>query len=377
MRSYPLPAADASHHHIGGVPAYPQRFTKVGKFHVPGLAPVEDSSGAYHIHPNGQAAYATRFDSTFGFYENLAAVRLGETWFRIRTNGERAYANDFVWCGNFQETRCPVRNHEGSYWHIEHSGMPVYPDRHLYAGDYRDGVACVRLASGLCTHVDLSGHFIHAARFLDLDVFHKGFARARDTSGWFHVDRLGRAAYDFRFAELEPFYNGQAYALGFNGQRLIVDETGAIRLAISVPKSATVSDASNVRPLLVLIGAPGAGKTTLANALHERTGMRFASIDSDRAIHGDGSTSGEMRAWAAFMGKIEQEACDALEFSGSWPLVCMCNKRSGTWGGHTAWLGFGRLSKFARLGFKRAKQRCLIPFVARHWNKPHANSTPG
>lgn len=62
--------------------------------------------------------------------------------------------------------------------------------------------------TGLCYHVDLNGSKIYShkgyslllllffqliliAGFLDIDVFHKGFARARDSSGWFHINTKG------------------------------------------------------------------------------------------------------------------------------------------------------------------------------------------
>ena len=320
--NYIQPSPCATHHLVtDGSPAYVARFFHVGKFHDPGLAPARDATGAFHITQKGKAAYEFRFHDAFGFYDGLAAVRKDESWFHIREDGSRAYREDYAWCGNFQEGLCPVRTHEGRYLHVNHSGAPAYAERHLYAGDFRDGIACVRLASGLCAHVDRNGRFIHSARFLDLDVFHKGFARARDERGWFHVNRSGKTAYDLRFAELEPFYNGQAHALGFDGQRLIVDEKGKSTLRIPVAKTASNSDPGNTRPILLLIGAPGSGKTTLAQAIHDRIGLRVGSIDDERAIHGDGSTAGEMRAWASFLGQIEQGACDVVEFSGSGPLV--------------------------------------------------------
>ena len=68
-------AADASHHVHLGRPAYAARFTEVLKFHAPGLAPVLDDSGAYHITPDGRPAYESRHVRTFGFYEDRAAVR--------------------------------------------------------------------------------------------------------------------------------------------------------------------------------------------------------------------------------------------------------------------------------------------------------------
>lgn len=66
----------------------------------------------------------------------------------------------------------------------------------------------MRATTGLCYHVDTSGKKIYDARgivvkallvliypalgFLDLDVFHKGYARAKDNNGWFHIDTSGR-----------------------------------------------------------------------------------------------------------------------------------------------------------------------------------------
>ena len=88
-----------------------------------------------------------------------------------------------------------MRDGDGLFLHLDLEGVPVGTERHLYAGDFRDGLAVVRGRSdGLCTHVDRSGQETHRVRFLDLDVFHKGFARARDAAGWFHIGLDGRAA---------------------------------------------------------------------------------------------------------------------------------------------------------------------------------------
>jgi len=314
-------ANDETHHRVNGRAAYTDRFLNVGKFHEPGLASVRDVSGAFHITPNGQAAYPTRFDRTFGFYDNLAAVNSGGTWFHVRPDGSQAYCERYAWCGNFQESRCPVRTLDGEYFHINQSGVCVYSERHLYAGDYRDGVACVRLTSGFTAHVDYTGRYIYNARFLDLDVLHKGFARARDAQGWMHVNRLGQPAYEARFAEVEPFYNGYAHVLDFHGQRLVVSEAGVVCHRIPVPKTTSNSGLTGSRPLLVLVGAPGAGKSTLAEWLRTHEGLRFVSIDNERSVHGDGCSAGEMRAWASFLNQIELGSCNGVEFSGSGPFV--------------------------------------------------------
>ena len=39
------------------------RFLEVLKFHAPGLAPVRDAFGAYHVTPDGHPAYESRYHS--------------------------------------------------------------------------------------------------------------------------------------------------------------------------------------------------------------------------------------------------------------------------------------------------------------------------
>jgi hypothetical protein len=224
---------DGTHHEIDGAAMYSARFGAVQKFHEPGLAPARDGTGAFHIAPDGKPAYAARFQQSFGFYENLAAVADHGGWGHIHPSGAPAYSSRFDWCGNFQERRCTVRGADKRYFHIAPDGGSAYSARHLYAGDFREGVAVVRhVEDGLCGHVDLSGLPTHDARFLDLDVFHKGFARARDTRGWFHVERDGRPAYSERFAAVEPFYNGQALVETLSGARAVIGVDGVVRVEV-------------------------------------------------------------------------------------------------------------------------------------------------
>src|SRR5256885_151596 len=68
-------APDQTHHLKGGSAAYEARFEEVLKFHAPGLAPVRDASGAYHIFATGRASYTERYFRTFGFYERREAVQ--------------------------------------------------------------------------------------------------------------------------------------------------------------------------------------------------------------------------------------------------------------------------------------------------------------
>jgi WG containing repeat len=221
-------APSTTHHLVRGRPAYSARFEAVLKFHAPGLAPVRDATGAYHITPDGQAAYKPRFIQTFGFYEGRAAVQSDDGWFHIFPDGRPCYEQLYDWCGNFQDGRCTVRHSNHTYCHILLDGHAAYVERYRYAGDYRDGIAVVQHENGLHTHIDRTGQLLHGKWFLDLDVFHKGFARAHDLSGWHHIDSGGNPIYAQRFAHIEPFYNGQARVGGFDGSLLVINETGTV-----------------------------------------------------------------------------------------------------------------------------------------------------
>ena len=229
-------APDRSHHiHPDGKPAYDVRFTEVLKFHAPGLAPAMSLEGATHIDPQGEAAYSYRFQRTFGFYEALAAVDTKEGWFHIHPDGSPAYGRRHAWCGNFQGERCAIRHADGSYGHICHNGTPAYEGTWRYAGDVRDGVAVVQRADGMHGHIEVDGAPLHERWFVDLDVFHKGFARGRDSGGWTHVHRDGTPAYGRRFAQVEPFYNGQARVELFDGALQVIDESGNTLVELRPP----------------------------------------------------------------------------------------------------------------------------------------------
>lgn len=220
-------APGATHHLHQDRPLYDARFDEVLKFHAPGLAPVQDRSGGYHIDLSGQPAYARRFQRTFGYYEGVAAVAGEDGWRHIDPSGQDVYAARWSWCGNFQGGRCTVRSTEGRYGHIAPDGAVVGSLQWRYAGDFRDGIGVVQAEDGRNTHVDHDGQLLHAVWFEDLDVFHKGYARARDAAGWTHVDGQGQAVYDRRFANVEPFYNGQARVERFDGGLEVIDEAGS------------------------------------------------------------------------------------------------------------------------------------------------------
>jgi hypothetical protein len=225
-------APRGDHHLVRGEPIYSCRFDAALPFHAPGLAPVRRGAEAWHIDENGTAAYERRFRQTFGFYDERAAVEDDGGWCHVDVRGAPVYADRHAWCGNFQEARCTVRTAEGRYRHIMLDGAPVYPGTWKYAGDYRDGIAVVQADDGRSTHVDGRGRLIYERWFEDLDVFHKGYARARDAQGWHHLDRSGGAVYERRFAMVEPFYNGQARVERFDGGLEIIDETGRALLEL-------------------------------------------------------------------------------------------------------------------------------------------------
>lgn len=219
-------APTRTHHVINGQPAYAQRFDEVLTFHAPGLAPVCRNGQAWHIYPNGRDAYARRFRRTFGFYEGLASVVGPDGWHHVDPSGNDAYRQRYAFCGNFQGGRCVVREPDGDYLHITSIGEKAYTERYRYVGDFRDGIAVVQGEDGRSTHIDRNGGHVHGRWFLDLDVFHKGFARARDDDGWMHIDIAGNPSYARRFAAVEPFYNGQARVERFDGGLEVIDETG-------------------------------------------------------------------------------------------------------------------------------------------------------
>ncbi|NGX51525.1 MAG: Mitomycin biosynthesis 6-O-methyltransferase [Chlamydiae bacterium] len=230
---------DGTHHLLKGDPAYKRRFNHVMKFHSPGLAPVSDENGAYHIDPTATPPYTERYTRTFGFYSHRSAVNHDGKWFHILPDGTLLNSTSYGWCGNFQEEICAVKDRQGQFFHIDISGERLYTESYSYVGDFHDGAAVVQNSYGHHTHIDLRGKRIHSHEFIDLDVFHKGFARAKDTLGWFHITQSGSPLYPERYALVEPFYNGIARVETKWGELLLIDEYGeavqTLRSAIRDP----------------------------------------------------------------------------------------------------------------------------------------------
>lgn len=219
-------SADNTHFIHNGQPIFGSQFIEVLKFHSPGLAPVQDESGSYHIDSFGNQLYAERFTRTFGFYCNRAAVVQNDNWFHLTDKGKRAYSASFSWTGNFQEDLCTVRDNDNKYFHIDHDGNRIYSDSFVYCGDFKDGFACVKTANGLYRHINNKGNFLNDKAFIDLGIFHKNFATAMDKDGWFHIDKDGKEIYRHRFLAIEPFYNGFALVTQFDKSKVIIDEQG-------------------------------------------------------------------------------------------------------------------------------------------------------
>ncbi len=200
-------------------------FLQALSFHSPGLAPVCDESGWYHITINGEALYQQRYERVFGFYNNRASVILNDLAFHVDVNGDQVYSQRYAWTGNYQEGYCTVRDEAGNYFHIDLNGARIYSENYQYTGDFREGYSCVKSSNGWM-HIDRNGKPLNGKKFNDLGVFHKGIATAKDEIGWFHIDKAGKELYSKRYKMIEPYYNGCALGENYEGQKLIILEFG-------------------------------------------------------------------------------------------------------------------------------------------------------
>lgn len=202
-----------------------KKYLSLLKFHEPGLAPVQDETGWYHILQNGKPLYSQRYNRAFGYYCGRAAVTSIKGCLHIDTEGNEVYSMRYSWCGNYQENYCTVRNGK-EYFHIGLKGVPLYEDKYLYAGDFRDGIACVKCEDNLWRHIQSDGTFLNGKSFYDLGVFHKNIAPARDKEGFFHSNLKGEPLYKQRYMIIEDFYNGFALVTDFDCSKKIINEKG-------------------------------------------------------------------------------------------------------------------------------------------------------
>jgi hypothetical protein len=244
---------DGSHHVFDdSTAAYESRFDEVLAFHsIDGelqLAPVMFQGKAWHINTKGEANYTNRYERTFGFYCGLAAAKVAQDYFHISIDGLPAYIQRYAFVGNYQSDVAVVCDHDGYYLHIDKHGLPLYEAKWGYCGDFREGIAVVQGKNGSHSHIDSSGLFLHDKWFADLDVFHKGFARAKDNEGWHHIDKAGSSIYSQRYTSVEPFYNGCSRVETFDGSLLVIDEDGNVLRTL---RSAQVDDFASLSSDLV------------------------------------------------------------------------------------------------------------------------------
>lgn len=230
-----------------GEPLYEDKFDEVLAFHKVGkrwIAPVKLGSEAFHIDTSGRPIYTKRFQRCFGFYHDLAAVVDKDGWYHIDQTGASLYPERYEFAGNYQESVSVVMDANGQYFHLNAIGKPVYVSRWRYCGDFRDGIAVVQADNGLSTHIDIGGGLLHNKWFSDLDVYHKGYARAKTREGWCHLDKDGEAIYPQRYLSVEPFYNGFARCETHDGALLIIDESGHVSRQLRGPMSDKFSELS-------------------------------------------------------------------------------------------------------------------------------------
>lgn len=213
-----------------GFKIFKEDFIEVLEFQSPGIAAVKTENGWFHIQSDGSILYTKVYERVFGFYFNRAVVKEKDIYYHIGLDGLAAYEDRFFWCGNFQEKVCVVKDFKNNYFHIDLNGNNLYGEKYLYTGDFKEGIACVCAEDGYYTHIDKKGNLLHNKYFQLLDVYHKGFARAKDKEGWFHIDRNGNPIYNYKFSLIEPFYNGLAFSITLEGKQAVVDEMGNLRL---------------------------------------------------------------------------------------------------------------------------------------------------
>jgi hypothetical protein len=214
---------DETHHILNDVPLYNTRYTKVMSFHN-NIAPVQLKDQAFFINTKNEKLFNCTYLKAYGFYEGFAAVCDEKGWFHIKMNGSHLYSQRYPWIGNFQESLCVVRDCDYNYFHINSEGTRIYQENYSYTGDFKYSIAVVINNKGNSTHINTQGKTLHNKYFEELEIFHKGYAVAKDCQGFFHIDKNGDELYSQRYQKLEPFYNGVALATSFKNQKIIINE---------------------------------------------------------------------------------------------------------------------------------------------------------
>lgn len=368
-KDFPKPSPCGTHHRTHhGSEAYAARYSEIGKFHEPGLAPARDISGWCHIGLDGKPAYQDRFEKVWGFYCNLAAAKEPAGWTHVEPSGSRAYAQRYTWVGNFQESLCPVQDRHG-FHHILPDGSRPYPENFAYAGDFRDGAAVViSQLDGLSRHITPNGERLHENAFMELDVFHKGYARARDSSGWFHIRADGLASYSARFNFVEPFYNDIAVAHTLDHQVVristkgqIIDRIGALPIISPAARlERRGSEAKESITKVLLTGNIGSGKSTLAALITRQSGWSHESIDRYRQSFSDGSPAGEAFAWSHFLSHAQSATNGVYECTGAGPYRHLLSQA----------LSLSK-ARIVRVALQATPATCAQRLNGRRWGTPY------
>lgn len=368
-KAFPQPSPCGTHHwtHLGSA-AYAARFSEVGKFHAPGLAPVRDLTGCYHVTPDGKPAYPDRFEKVWGFYCNRAAAKEPSGWTHVDPSGARTYSQRYPWVGNFQEDLCPVRDSHG-FHHILPDGSRPYSENFAYVGDFRDGAAvAISQLDGLSRHITPNGSRLHERAFIELDVFHKGLARARDSIGWFHIKTDGLARYACRFNFVEPFYNDMAIAHTLDHQIVrispegqIIDRIGALPSIMPSGQSGSgAADPLERTTKVLLTGNIGSGKSTLAALITRQSGWSHESIDRYRQSFSDGSPAGEAFAWSHFLSHAQSATNGVYECTGAGPHRHLLTQA----------LSLSK-ARIVRLALQATPATCAQRLNGRQWETPY------
>jgi len=223
---------DETHHIKEDKPLYKTRYSRVMSFHN-GIAPVELDNKAFFINLHNKKLFDRVFFKAYGFYEQLSAVKDIGGWFHIDINGNDIYQERYSWVGNFGEDKCVVKDFNNNYFHIYSNGKKVYTQHYKYTGDFKYGIAVCINKDGKSTHIDNKGNILHGKYFDELNIFHKGYAIAKDSKGYVHINKKGNELYSKRYKKIEDFYNGYALATTFENNKIVLSEDELVELQIT------------------------------------------------------------------------------------------------------------------------------------------------
>jgi hypothetical protein len=136
-----------------------------------------------------------------GFYDGLAAVKVGDRWGYLNTDGKLAiqvkYEKVTVFNGGYASVQ-----REGKFFVLDHSGTE-YPAEFpgiVDLNDFSEGLATFKTEAGLVGFVDGTGKVAIQPIFQSAGDFHGGLAWAKSTSGKLgYINQQGDWAIDPKF----------------------------------------------------------------------------------------------------------------------------------------------------------------------------------